>query len=62
MANPQQPEQRRSGRTATTGHNPEKERRVRGRPSGTDKGGKGGGSRSGSGDSRPREQRPPHPD
>ena len=61
MPNPQQPEQRRSGYTGVTERNPEKERHRDARPHGTDKGSKGGGRRSGRGDPRPPEQRPPHP-
>lgn len=61
MSDPQQPQLRRSEETALTDRNPEKERTVRGHAHGTDKGGKGGGSKSSDGDPRPPDQRPPHP-
>jgi hypothetical protein len=61
MTKPQDPEIRRSEETAVADTNPEKERGTSGKPHGTDKGGKGGGSGSPVGDSRPPDQRPPYP-
>jgi hypothetical protein len=61
MSNPQDPEIRRDEETAVADTNPEKERATGGKPHGTDKGGKGGGSGSPVGDSRPPGQRPPYP-
>ncbi|MEU6034588.1 MULTISPECIES: hypothetical protein [Actinomadura] len=62
MPNPQQPEIRRSERTAVTEEPaPEatdpKATRSKGRPHGTDKGAKGGGKGGGV----PPDQQPPHP-
>ncbi|WP_030170265.1 hypothetical protein [Spirillospora albida] len=60
MPNPQQPEMRRSGRTAVTEDAPEKDMKStqgKGHAHGTDKGGKGGGKGGGV----PPGQRPPHP-
>lgn len=61
MSDPRQPEMRRSEETAVTDTDPEKERTVKGHAHGTDKGGKGGGSNSPEGDTRPPDQSPPHP-
>jgi hypothetical protein len=63
MPNPQQPEMRRSGRTAVTEEPaPEatdpKATRAKGHAHGTDKGDKGGGKGGGT----PPDQRPPHPE
>ncbi|WUI04040.1 hypothetical protein OHR68_20340 [Spirillospora sp. NBC_00431] len=63
MPNPQQPEARRSERTAVTGEPaPEatdpKSTRSKGHAHGTDKGNKGGGEGGGT----PPDQRPPHPE
>ena len=58
MPNPQQPEMRRSGRTALTEEPPDsKSAKGKARAHGTDKGAKGGGKGGGT----PPEQKPPHP-
>ncbi|TDD81898.1 hypothetical protein [Actinomadura rubrisoli] len=60
MPNPQQPEMRRSERTAVTEEPPPEAtdpKSAKGKAHGTDKGAKGGGKGGGT----PPEQKPPHP-